>query len=41
VSGIRYRLFAQDDETVDGDPFGKRLVARVFDGAAAIVGAVT
>ncbi len=34
VRGIPRPLFGQDDETVDGDPFGKRLVARVGDGAA-------
>src|SRR5262245_51746129 len=25
VKGIRHRLFAQDDETINGDPLGKRL----------------
>jgi hypothetical protein len=33
VKVIQWSSFAQDDETVDGDPFGKRLVARVGDGA--------
>src|SRR5262252_9215322 len=41
VRGIPRPLFGQDDETVDGDPFGKRLVTRVDDGAADILGAVT
>ena len=36
----RIGVRGQDDETVDGDPFGKRLVARVGDGAAIILGAV-
>src|SRR5215813_5072738 len=39
--GVKVPLFAQDDETVNGDPFGKRLVAGVGDGAAFIVDAVT
>src|SRR5215813_12768275 len=38
---VRYPLFAQDDETVNGDPFGNRLVTGVGDGAPFIVDAVT
>jgi hypothetical protein len=38
--GVEVLLFAHDDETVDGDPFGKRLVARFSDSAAGILDAV-